>query len=261
MPVWDQFLTPRDRDVFARSGYGTLAGFGQRPVVLVIDVNYNFVGDRPEPIEESVKRWRSSCGEEGWQAAHRIAQLLDEARIRGVPVIYSTGTDARTDGFDRGRWLDKTSRGTEDWTNHQNKGNTIIPPIRPRPEDIVIAKSKPSVFFGTLLTSYLVDLQADSIIACGTTTGGCVRATVVDGFSYNYRMAVVEECTFDRGQASHAINLFDMHQKYADVVPLEATLDYLRGLPDGLFDARMPILRQRWQQPAGVPLTGRPPRR
>jgi maleamate amidohydrolase len=245
MRVWDEFLTSRDRQVFGTSGYGKRAGFGQRPVVLVIDVNYNFVGDRPEPIEESVKRWRSSCGEEGWDAAARIASLLDAARGRGIPVIYSTGVDARDDGFDRGRWLDKSSRGTEDYTVHRLNGNSIIPPIAPRSEDIVIPKSKPSVFFGTLLTSFLVDLQADSIIACGTTTGGCVRATVIDGFSYNYRMAVVEECTFDRGQASHAINLFDMHQKYADVVSLDETLAYVAKLPEGLFDERMPILRQR----------------
>ena len=247
MPVWDQFLTARDRRVFGGAGYGARAGFGARPVVLVIDVNYNFVGDRPEPIEESIKRWRNSCGAEGWEAAGHIARLLEAARAKGLPVIYSTGVDSRDDGFDRGRWLDKNSRGKEDFAVHRENGNTIIQPIEPRPEDIVIAKSKPSVFFGTLLTSFLVDLQADSILACGTTTGGCVRATIIDGFSYNYRMAVVDECTFDRGQASHAINLFDMHQKYADVVPLDETLEFVRSLPDGLFDARMPILRRRYQ--------------
>ena len=64
-------------------------------------------------------------------------------------------------------------------------------------------------------------------------------------------MLVVEECTFDRGQASHAINLFDMHQKYADVVPLAETLEYLGELPDGLFDARMPALRERAAVMAG----------
>ena len=245
MPVWDAFLTDRDRQIFASSGYGKRAGFGQRPVVLVIDVNYNFVGDRPEPIQQSIQRWRNSCGEEGWQAAERIAVLLRAARGRGVPIIYSTGLDPRPDGFDSGRWADKNARRAEDRAAERALGNTIIPPIAPQPEDIVIQKSKPSVFFGTLLAAYLVDLQADSIIACGTTTSGCVRATVVDGFSLNYRMSLVEECTFDRGQASHAINLFDMHQKYADVVSLDETLDYLRGLPEGLFDARMPSLRER----------------
>jgi len=89
-----------------------------------------------------------------------------------------------------------------------------------------------------MLAAFLADLQADAIIACGGTTSGCVRATVLDGFSLNYRMSVVEECTFDRGQASHAINLFDMQQKYADVVSLEETLGFLCELPQGLFDSR-----------------------
>src|SRR5205085_3140274 len=97
MPVWDQFLTPRDRQVFGASGYGKRAGFGQRPVVLVIDVNYNFVGDKPEPIEESVKRWRSSCGEEGWAAVEAIRRLTEVARQQRIPVIYSTGMDLRSD--------------------------------------------------------------------------------------------------------------------------------------------------------------------
>src|SRR5712691_245340 len=240
--IWDQFLTERDKQIFAGAGYCKRAGFGERPVVLLIDVNYNFVGDRPQPITESIKRWRNSCGAEGWQAAERIRRLADTARARGVPTIYSTGMPGRADGFDRGRWQDKNTRSAEDLTAQRTDGNTItpqtdgnaiiprtdgntiIPPIAPRREDIVIEKGKPSVFFGTLLAAYLVDLQADSIIACGTTTSGCVRATVIDGFSYNYRMSVVEECTFDRGQASHALSLFDMHQKYADVVSLSTAV-------------------------------------
>ena len=253
MAVWDRFLTERDKEIFGAAGYGKRAGFGERPVVLIVDVNYNFIGERPEPIRESVKRWRNSCGEEGWEAMGHIRTLVEAARPRGIPVIYSTGTDLREDCWDSGRWADKNSRRDEDGAGNRGIGNAIPELIAPRPEDIVIHKSKPSVFFGTLLAAYLVDLQADSIITCGTTTGGCVRATVLDGFSYNYRMSVVEECTFDRGQASHAINLFDMQQKYADVLPLADVLDYLAGLPDGLFDARMPILRQRRELAGAVP--------
>jgi nicotinamidase-related amidase len=155
-----------------------------------------------------------------------------------MPVIYSTGMDIRPDGFERGRWKDKNSRGSEDWTTHRTDGNTIIAPIAPRAEDLVVRKDKPSAFFGTLLSSFLIDLQADSVLVCGTTTSGCVRATVVDAFSYNFRVSIVEDCTFDRGQASHAVNLFDMSQKYADVVSLAETREYLQGLPDGLFNAR-----------------------
>jgi maleamate amidohydrolase len=238
MPVWDAFLTERDRRIFGSAGYGQRAGFGQRPVVLVIDVNYNFVGDRPEPIEESIKRWRNSCGEEGWAAVESIRRLTEAARQQRIPVIYSTGMDLRPDSWDAGRWRDKNSRNSEDVTVHAENGNTIVPPIAPRPPDIVIRKYKPSVFFGSMLAGFLTDLQADSIIACGGTTSGCVRATVLDGFSLNYRMSVVEECTFDRGQASHALSLFDMQAKYADVVSLEEVLSFLCGLPVGLFDGR-----------------------
>jgi isochorismate hydrolase len=84
------------------------------------------------------------------------------------------------------------------------------------------------------------------VITCGVATSGCVRATVVDGFSYNRRMIVEEECTFDRGQATHWISLVDMDVKYANVVTLEQTLAHLDSLEAGLFDAQMP------EQPARI---------
>src|SRR5438067_8887257 len=141
--VWDRFLTERDKRVFALSGYGKRSGLGERPVVLVIDVTYNFVGDSPEPIEESVKRWRNSCGLEGWAAVACIARLVDGARAQRVPVIYSTGTDLRPDGWDAGRWADKNIRKLEDVTVHLENGNTIVPQIAPHAQDIVIHKYKP----------------------------------------------------------------------------------------------------------------------
>ena len=67
--IWDKFLTERDKAVFAAGGFGARAGFGKRPALLVIDVNWAFCGERPEPILESVKRWRTSCGEESWDRA------------------------------------------------------------------------------------------------------------------------------------------------------------------------------------------------
>jgi|SRR5579875_787087 len=242
MPRWNDFLTDQDKQVFAAAGYGARAGFGHRPVLAVIDVNYAFCGDRPEPILRSIKRWRNSCGEIAWEAVGAIRRLLAAARAKRLPIFYTTGIDFRSDGFDRGRWLDKNSRASEDIDSSQ--GNKIVAEIAPQPTDIVIAKGKPSAFFGTLLPAYLTDLGADSVITCGTTTSGCVRATVVDGFSYNYRMSVVEECTFDRGQASHWINLFDMNEKYADIVTLAEVLCYIDSLPDDLFIDRMPALTE-----------------
>jgi len=121
----------------------------------------------------------------------------------------------------------------------------MVEAIAPQPGELVLKKAAASAFHGTPLVFQLNGLGADTVIACGETTSGCVRASVVDGATYRYQMGVVEECTFDRGQASHAITLFDMQQKYADVVSLAETLEYLRQLPDGLFDTRMPALRER----------------
>ncbi|MEX2542902.1 MAG: isochorismatase family protein [Trueperaceae bacterium] len=240
--IWDDSISERDKELFSTSGHGKRLGFGKRPIVLVIDVIYNFVGDKPEPIMESVKRWRNSCGEEGWKAVAQTRLLLSAARERRVPIFYSTSQEYRPDGFDSGRWRDKNYRRSEDWEEHSGIGNRIVDEISPQPEDVVVLKSKPSVFFGTQFASLLVNLGADSLLVCGTSTSGCVRATVLDAFSYNYRVSVVEECTFDRAQVSHKINLFDMHQKYADVVPLEECIEYLRAIPSGLFDEQMPGL-------------------
>src|SRR5688572_15379233 len=133
MPVWDQFLTERDKRVFGAAGYGRRAGFGRRPVVLIVDVNYNFVGDKPEPIEESIKRWRNSCGEEGWVAMEHIRTLLAAARAKGIPAIYSTADEPREDGFDSGRWADKNSRRPEDGSAAWAGGNEIPDLIAPIP--------------------------------------------------------------------------------------------------------------------------------
>ena len=92
MAIWDDILTPRDHEVFALSGYGKRAGFGQRPAILVIDVNYNFVGDKSEPILESVKRFRNSCGAEGWEGVQHIGELLAEARKKHLPTFYTPAT-------------------------------------------------------------------------------------------------------------------------------------------------------------------------
>jgi nicotinamidase-related amidase len=235
MAVWDDILTPRDKEVFALSGFGKRAGFGQRPALLVIDVNYNFVGDEPEPILQSVKRFRNSCGQEGWDGVHRIRELLTEARKKRIPTFYTTGHDDRTNAVSFGRWQAKNSRSAEDMNETWDKGNDIVAEIAPQEGDIVVRKQKPSAFFGTPLMSMLTEVHADSVLVTGTTTSGCVRASVIDAFSYNMKISVVEECCFDRGQASHKINLFDMAMKYADVISLRETIEYIRGLPDNLY--------------------------
>ena len=244
-PSWNRFLTERDKQVFAAAGYGARAGFGHRPALLVIDVNYNFCGDRREPILESIKRWRNSCGAEAWDGVARIRELIDTAHAQGVPVIYTPGV-RRADNGDSGSWSWKNSRTGDDSdvTETERDGNEIVDEIAPEPHDIVVLKQKPSGFYGTNLLSYLVLLGCDSVIVTGTTTSGCVRATVLDAFSNNFRVTVAQEACFDRSEASHAINLCDLHAKYAVVLKVEEVKRYLASLPKGLFDL-----------PRGVPPT------
>ena len=236
-PIWNQFLTERDKQIFSNAGYGARQGFGKRPAILIIDVNYNFCGDKPEPILESVKRWRNSCGEEAWEGIKAIRRLLLAARAKNLPVIYTTGV-RRPDGWDAGSWAWKNTRAGERVKTPVTNlpGDTIVPEIGPEARDIVITKHKPSAFHGTPLTSFLNLFDADSLIVCGTTTSGCVRASVVDAFSDNYRVTVVEEGCFDRAQASHALSLCDMHAKYADVVKLDEVVGFIGTLPRGLFE-------------------------
>src|SRR5947209_16792427 len=116
-----------------------------------------------------------------------------------------------------------------------DKGKHIVEESAPQQGDLVVRKQKPSAFFGTALISMLNEVHADSVLVTGTTTSGCVRASVIDAFSYNLKVSVIEECVFDRGQASHKINLFDMAMKYADVISLKEAIEYVQSLPDNLF--------------------------
>ena len=234
--VWDKFLTERDKAVFANAGYGSHMGFGTRPALLIVDVSYGFTGDKPEPILESVKRWSNSCGAESWDAIAVIKDLADLCRQKKLPVIYTTGF-VRGDNWDAGGWAWKNTRTAESAPKKQTNidANEIVAEIAPQPQDIVVKKQKPSGFFGSNLISYLNLLQCDSLIVTGTTTSGCVRATVIDAFSYNIRVTVVEDGCFDRSEASHAMSLCDMHAKYADIVPATKVKEFIATLPGDLF--------------------------
>lgn len=225
--LWEPYLSDEERVLRDIAGFGQRQGFGNRIALLVIDVTVNFCGDRREPLLESARRWRNSCGEAAWDAADRIADLLRTARELGVPVLYSAGLVTDSNPVMSGRWRDKNKRRDEDADSAHQGGHDIIDLVRPQPGEIVIRKTKPSVFYGTPLDSYLVDMGVDTIIACGGSTSGCVRATVVDGFSRNYRVTVPGDACFDRFGASHALTLFDLDQKYADVM---TTADLIREL-------------------------------
>jgi nicotinamidase-related amidase len=208
-------------------------GFGQRPALVLVDLYRWVFGDEPQPLLEAVKTWPGSCGLAGWQTLPRIQQLLGLARELSLPVIHLTGLDdAGMPGWNEAAHGD-AGRGDlnlrADGVDRRRRRYEIVDEVAPIAGEVVLRKTAPSGFWGTPLAGHLTYLGVDTLVVAGESTSGCVRATVVDGCSYRFRMIVVEDCVFDRHEAAHAINLFDMHTKYADVLPLEEVEAQLRA--------------------------------
>lgn len=224
--VWDRYLSEQDR-AYSELAPAPRKGMGSRPALLLVDLYRGAFGDEPEPLLESVRLWPSSCGLAGWDALPSIQRLLGEARQLGIPVIHVSSSEAMPgwrSEFPRGgqRVMDDAER------QRQRRQYEIIEDVAPIDGEAVLGKTGPSAFFGTPLAALLTQLRVDTIVVAGETTSGCVRATVVDGRSHRFRVLVPEPCVFDRQEAPHALNLYDMDQKYADVLSLDEVLGYLR---------------------------------
>jgi maleamate amidohydrolase len=224
--IWEKYFDPQDLKNYETSGFGKNYGIGKNPALIIVDVTYGFTGEEAEPIEESIKKYPASCGEVSWKAISHTKELLKTARETGIPVFYTIieGSKHQTNE----RIAVKGTLFSHPAMLEGEKGTWIVEELKPQLGETVISKKKPSAFFGTPLVSYLMEHQIDSVIVVGCTTSGCIRSTVVDAFSYNYQVIVPEECVFDRSITSHAINLFDMQQKYADVVKVTGLIQQLK---------------------------------
>lgn len=223
--IWERYLTDQDRAHLARQP-AVRKGAGRRPVLLLVDLYRSVFGDRPEPLLEGVERWPMTCGLAAWEALPHIARLQARARSREIPVIHVTGLE----GFPG--WRDRAPApppGPEE-TDRLRRRFDIVDELAPVDGEVVLRKTGPSAFWGTPILALLSVLGADTIVVAGEATSGCVRATVVDAKTHRFKVLVPEECVFDRHEATHALNLFDMEQKYADVLPLETVLAYLESV-------------------------------
>jgi len=238
MSPWEPFLTEQDREVVAHGRFGRRMGFGVRPAVVVIDAQRYMVGE-----EGNDQAWPSSCGGIGRRALGEIARVVAAAQAAAVPCFF-TRFELDPGGSDIGVYRRKRDLLDSDhWCLAWSTGAQLAPQLQPGPDDIVFVKKKPSGFHGTPLLGYLVERQIDTVIIVGGATSNCIRATVFDAASYNYRAIVPQEAVFDRIPVSHAISLFDMDRQFADVVGVQETLEYLRRFPGGAATA----------QPEGAP--------
>lgn len=223
---WDDVIPLDERETYALAGLGGVAGFGKRPALLVIDVQYRSVGNRPMPIREAIKQYPTSCGEAGWHSIAYIAELVRLFREKKWPAIFPHV--ARKEGQDQGAFSAKIPG----IMRIPPEGYDFVREVAPEPGELLLPKTQASAFFGTPLATYLIGAGVDSLVVTGCTTSGCVRASVVDACALNFKSIVPSDAVYDRSPTSHAVNLFDIASKYADVMPTEAAVERLRALSD-----------------------------
>lgn len=218
----DELLDDVELRALELAGYGGRSGFGERPAVLVVDVTYGFCGE-PDAADliEAVATYPHASGPAAWTAVPHIAAIVEAARSSDVPLVFTR--PRRRPGLATSRWSDKNRRQLD----VPDRAYDLVDELGVTPTDRVLTKETPSAFVGTPLLRWLVGAGVDSVVVCGGTTSGCVRATVVDAFSYDLRVVVAGDATFDRVQASHRVGLFDLDLKYADVVPSEQVVTHL----------------------------------
>jgi nicotinamidase-related amidase len=224
---WDGVITADDVARYDAAGFGRPVGVGRRPALVIIDVQYRTVGTRPMPFFEAVREFPTSCGDVGWAAVGNIERLLAAFRRHGLPVLYPHVAPKLP--TDAGRLGGKVPAIMD----IPDEGYHFVAEVAPRDGDVLLPKKHPSAFFGTPLVSHLVDLGVDTLVVTGCTTSGCVRASAVDAFAYNFRVLIPHDAVYDRSPTVHAVNLFDLAQKYADVVDTDEALAVVERLASG----------------------------
>ncbi|SED96837.1 isochorismatase family protein [Rhodococcus koreensis] len=201
--------------IYADSGLGAKITRGQRPAIVVVDLNNGFT-DATYPT-----------GSELTDVVEATRTLIEAARPAGVPVIYTTIGYTRAE-HDSVTWLQKTPglKALEVGTSALD----IDARLTVTDTDHVLLKKNASAFFGTGLAGVLAGLRVDTVLVCGSTTSGCIRATAIDSVSSGFPVLVPRECVGDRAQGPHEANLFDINAKYGDVVTLDEALTYLKGV-------------------------------
>lgn len=224
MKEWQKFFPEEERKIYEKAGYKGKQSFGRNPALLIIDVILGFTGTKPMEIMDAIDEFPTSCGKVAWEALPKIQKLLHACRQAEIPVAYSTSDPDFKAALGNAT---KRAAGKGDYENLPMQFPEMIKPVE---GEFIVRKARASAFFGTHLITYLLSKGVDSLLVTGTTTCGCVRGTVLDGYSYGFPVFVVEECVFDRSHTSHLVNLFEMNAKYANVISLAEAMSYVEGL-------------------------------
>ena len=195
---------------------GRQVGFGSKPAIAVVDFQRGY-------IDEQFPMGGSSLVND---AVEHTARLLQLARSKNIPV--ATCAMAFQSESDMPHWKIPAMYNGDFF--HGNVGIELDSRIYDPNYDVLVHKYAPSIFFSSAVPTYFNKHGVETVIVCGCITSGCVRASVVDSFSYGWRTIVPEECVGDVEQAPHDANLKDIQRRYADVLPLQDVLGYLHSL-------------------------------
>jgi nicotinamidase-related amidase len=219
---WKDVVPPDVLDIYRH--YARQIFVGPSPALLAIDLYELAYQGGAKPVSEVLKTYPCSCGEHAHAAIEPTRRLFAAARAAGLPIFYSTG-DTRAESRPSFVTATKRNKPPVDPSDF-----AIRPEWKPQQGDVVITKQRASVFYGTPLTAHLTQLGVQTLIVCGESTSGCVRASSVDAYSNGFHVVLVEECCFDRSPLSHKVNLFDLHHKYADVMHVDEVVSHLKTL-------------------------------
>jgi maleamate amidohydrolase len=217
---WKDVIPQADLELY--SGWRRETFVGERPALIAIDLYDLVYRGGPHPPHELNERYPNSCGIFAHRAIAPTKRLFDAARRAGIPVFFCT-QDTRANNRPPGATSTRRQRRVA------ADGYAIYDEFTVEPGDVVIWKQRASIFQGTPLVSHLSLIGVRSLIVCGESTSGCVRASVVDGYSSGFHVTLVEECTFDRAELTHKVNLFDLAHKYADVMHVDEVIAHLDG--------------------------------
>ncbi len=239
---WKDVMPAADMKLY--SCYARKTHVGPRPALLAIDL-YNIVyrGGSHSPYQLD-PIYPNSCGHFAHQAIEPTKRLFAAARRAAIPIFYCT-QETRPNNRPAGA---VSTRRQGFAVPRENDDYDIYREFTPQTTDIVIRKQRASVFNGTPLVSHLTTLGVNSLIVCGESTSGCVRASCVDAYSTGFHVSLVEECTFDRAELIHKVNLFDLHHKYVDVMHVDEVIEHL----DGVAHAPRAAVSQRSENPESV---------
>jgi maleamate amidohydrolase len=197
------------RAIYRAQNIGQPSGFGSSPALLIVD----FVNGFNDPAMFG-----------GGNIAPAIActrPLLDAARDAGLPVVFTRIVYAE-DGSDACAFSMKLPGLAA--LIERVPASQVVPELQPRDDEHVLRKTQPSAFFNTGLAEWLKARGVDTVLIAGCTTSGCVRASAIDSMSHNFRTVVVTDCVGDRAIGPHEANLFDMEQKYADLMTADEAI-------------------------------------